>query len=143
MSQNTSNPLFFTLNQSLKKRASNLHANFFGIISTSACSWFRPYQYLIICTWKKKPAFCLCRRPINLPSSDSFKHLALLTVPTNNPTLPLALFLLHYKTFLLYLSPLSHNRSLIGTRRLHQHLRLTLPITGFNSFLGLLDVNVL
>lgn len=51
--------------------------------------------------------------------------------------------LLHYKTFLLYLSPVSHNYSLISTRWLHWQLGLTLPITDINSFLALLDVNLL
>lgn len=51
--------------------------------------------------------------------------------------------LLHYKTFLLYLSPVSHNYSLISTRWLHWQLGLTLPITDINSFLALLDINIL
>lgn len=123
--------------------SSHLHANYFCIFSTSAFSWFRPYQYLITYRWKKKVAFCLLKKPINLPSLYGFKHLALLTTPTTSPMLPLAHCLQHYKTFLLYLSPVSHNYSLMGTRWLHRQLRLTLPITDINSFLASLDINIL
>lgn len=60
--------------------------------------------------------FCLLKEPINLLSFHDFKHLALLTSLTTSPMLSLAHSLLHCKTFLLYLSPVSHNYSLIGTR---------------------------
>lgn len=93
--------------------------------------------------WNKKVAFCLLRRPINLPFLHGFKHLALLTAPTTSPTLPLAHSLLHYKTFRLYLSPVYHNYSLMRTRWLHWQLRLTFPITDINSFLASLDINIL